>query len=190
VLPIVFVIGAANPRPVLTVVGLVLMAAGESIRLWAAAYLGLTARASTPKSTKLVTRGPYALTRHPLYWGNFCLTLGFCLAAGSGFPWFPAVVAVGFVALYTSHARREERALADAFPDPYARYRHRVPALRWALRARSVPEVGNSDPPSMARALRVEALTLNAEFWLLLALWARVRWLGQWGFGQHGLGSG
>ena len=179
--PIIFALVAANPRPTLTVLGLALMAVGESVRLWAAAYLGLTARSSTPKATKLVTRGPYGMTRHPLYWGNLCLTVGFCLASGSGFPWFPTLVAVGFVILYTSHARREEHTLAQAFPGPYTRYRDRVPALRWALRGRSVPEVGNPGPPSVTRALRVEALTLNAEFWLLLALWSRVRWLGQVG---------
>lgn len=177
VVPILYALVAADPRPFLLAVGLTLMVLGEGIRLWAAAHLGLIARSSSPRAIKLVTRGPYAHTRHPLYWGNFCLTLGFCLASGAGMPWFAMVVMVAFPALYVRHARREESTLCAAFPGEYEIYRSRVPGLLWVPKPRVVAGAGETGTPSIRQALRVEALTLNAEFWLLLALWARVRWI-------------
>lgn len=177
VLPILYALIAADPRTLFVITGLALMALGESIRLWAAAHLGLIARSSSPRAIKLVTSGPYAHTRHPLYWGNFCLALGFCTVSGAGSPWFALLVTLGFLALYVGHARREERVLAAGFPDEFEVYRRRVPGFLWVSRPRSVPQAGDTGAPSIRQALRVEALTLNAEFWLLIALWARVRWI-------------
>jgi len=178
VLPILLALVFADPRPELLIPGLGLMVVGEGIRFWGAAYLGLTARSSSPSAGKLVTRGPYAHTRHPLYWGNFALTLGYTLATGAWFPWFPLVVAVVFPLLYGGHARREERVLANAFPTPYEDYIREVPGFGWRLVPARIAEQGETGAPSLKRALRVEALTVNAEFWLLVALWIRSRWLG------------
>ena len=177
VLPILYALIAADPRPYLVIAGLTFMALGEGIRIWAAAHLGLIARSSSPRAIKLVTSGPYAHTRHPLYWGNFCLAFGFSLASGAGSPWFALLVVPGFLALYSGHARREESTLAAAFPDEFEAYRSLVPGFLWAPRPRFASGAGETGTPSMRRALRVEALTLNAEFWLLVALWARVRWI-------------
>lgn len=173
---VLYALFAADPRLPVAVAGLVLMAAGEGLRLWGAAHLGRTARSSRPRAAKLVTSGPFAHTRHPLYLGNFALATGYALATGAGYPWFPAVVAAGFVGLYAGHARREEQALAAAHPGPYARYRAAVPALGWRWRGARVAGAGEVGAPGLRRALRVEGWTLHAEAWLLLALWARVRW--------------
>lgn len=175
ILPIGYALWAADPQRPWVVAGAALMIAGEALRLWAAAYLGKTARSSRPRAAKLVTRGPYAHTRHPLYWANFALTMGFTLMSGAGRPWFAPLVGLGFLALYIGHARREERALAAAFPTEAAAYRGAVPAWRWCLSAARIGEVGETGQPGWRRALGVEALTLNAEFWLLLALWVRSR---------------
>jgi protein-S-isoprenylcysteine O-methyltransferase Ste14 len=175
VLPIVYALWAADPHRPWVMAGATLMALGEALRLWAAAHLGKTARSSRPRATKLVTRGPYAHTRHPLYWANFALTMGFTLMSGAGRPWFPPVVGLGFLALYVGHARREERALGAAFPAEAAAYRAAVPGWRWRLRAARAEEAGETGRPGLRKALAVEALTLNAELWLLLALWVRSR---------------
>ena len=175
VLPLLYLFWAADPREPWLAAGLALMAAGEAVRTWGAAHLGMTARSSRPRAGKLVTHGPFAHTRHPLYWGNFALAVGFALASGAGRPWFPVLVAGGFVLLYAGHARREEATLARAFPDAFAAYRREVPAWRWRLRAGRAAPAGEASPPSWRRAARVEALTWNAEFWLLVGLWLRVR---------------
>ncbi len=177
IVPIGYALWAADPQREWVVPGAALMAAGEALRLWAAAHLGKTARSSRPRAAKLVTRGPYAHTRHPLYWANFALTLGFTLMTGAGRPWFAPLVGLGFLALYVGHARREEHALALAFPTEAADYRRAVPAWWWRLRPAQAGEAGETGRPGWRKALGVEALTLNAEFWLLLALWARVRFL-------------
>ena len=83
------------------------------------------------------------------------------------------LAAVGFLLLYAGHGRREERLLAAAFPAGHGAYRAAVPAWRWRLRGAAVPSAGETGRPGWRRALAVEAWTLNAEFWLLLALWGR-----------------
>jgi protein-S-isoprenylcysteine O-methyltransferase Ste14 len=152
-----------------------MMVLGEALRCWGAAHLGIAARSSRPLSHKLVTTGPYAHTRHPLYWGNAWLTLGFVMATGAAWPWFMIVVALGFALLYGTHARREGRALAYAFPSEYADYRARVPAWGWRFRAAGVTPAGEAVAPSLRGALRVEVGSIHAELWLLILLWLRVR---------------
>lgn len=176
VLPVLWALAAADPGGRSLALGLGLMAAGEAIRMWGAAALGKTARSARIRTVKLVTTGPYAHTRHPLYWGNLALTVGFALASGAGRPWFPPAAAAGFLVLYLPHARREETALARAFPEASARYRGAVPAWRWSLGQRRVPGAGETGSPSWGRALRVEAWTIHAECWLILLLWIGARW--------------
>lgn len=173
VVPIAFALGLARYRPAGLATGLALMAAGEGLRLWAAAHLGRTARSARVRSGKLVTTGPYAHTRHPLYLGNLALVAGFALASGAGWPWFSPAAAALYVALYRGHARREEAALARAFPAAFAAYRARVPGRGWRLRPARVSGAGESRPATLARAASVEVLTLNAEVWLIAALAAR-----------------
>ncbi|HYV62988.1 MAG TPA: isoprenylcysteine carboxylmethyltransferase family protein [Bryobacteraceae bacterium] len=74
----------------------------------------------------LMTDGPYAFSRHPMYIGELALWLGLAVLFGS-----PAVLA-GFavlVAVMRRLAVREEVGLEAAFGDPYRRYKTRVP--RW-----------------------------------------------------------
>ena len=175
VVPIVLALVFARPTPTTWLVGGAAMLLGESLRLWAAAWIGPAARTSTVNATRLLTRGPYARLRHPLYLGNLLLTVGFAAASGAGWPWFAPVAGVGFLALYLGHARREERALAAAHPVAWSAYAARVPAVGWRPGGAVPPGVGEPAASSWKRALATEALTLNAEFWLLVALALRGR---------------
>jgi len=70
----------------------------------------------------LVTRGPFALVRHPLYTGHFVMFLGATLLHLSA---STAAVYAAFVAGQYVRARIEERKLESVFPE-YAAYRERT----------------------------------------------------------------
>ena len=88
----------------------------------------------------LMTGGPYAYSRHPMYIGELALWLGLAVLYGS-----PAALA-GFAVMFAVMRRlvvREEIGLEAAFGDPYRRYKARVP--RWIglpRRARTEAEPG------------------------------------------------
>src|SRR6202044_1293304 len=65
-------------------VGLPLAFVGEAIRAWAVGYSGVTTRGDAVTAPALVTAGPYAYLRNPLYAGNFITALGFAIAFTGG----------------------------------------------------------------------------------------------------------
>jgi protein-S-isoprenylcysteine O-methyltransferase Ste14 len=109
-------------------VGILLCAAGVAIAIWARAYLG--SNWGVPMSVKenqgLVTTGPYALVRHPIYTGMGLAILGSALFLGG--LWF-FVVLVFFFGFVVVSAKREEKLLTQQFPDAYPAYKKRTKAL-------------------------------------------------------------
>src|SRR5579862_3610326 len=69
-----------KPSALSVTVGLPLAIAGELIRCWAVGYSGTTTRGDAVEAPKLVTAGPYAYVRNPLYVGNFITAAGFAIA--------------------------------------------------------------------------------------------------------------
>jgi protein-S-isoprenylcysteine O-methyltransferase Ste14 len=110
------------------VLGLAVLIASTVFTLWARFSLG-TMWSQAPKvkdDHQLRTRGPYAVTRHPIYTGLLGMMLGATLLSGIG-QWivlFPAGLIVFEVKI-----RMEERLMVVTFPDEYLRYRRRVPQL-------------------------------------------------------------
>jgi protein-S-isoprenylcysteine O-methyltransferase Ste14 len=96
--------------------------------IWARLALGgswsVGPQAATDRG--LLMDGPYAITRHPIYTGLLGMLLGSALLAGLG-QWI-VLVAAGLV-VAALKIRSEERLLLAMFPDAYAAYRERVPAL-------------------------------------------------------------
>jgi protein-S-isoprenylcysteine O-methyltransferase Ste14 len=76
---------------------------------------------------RLVSHGPYRLSRHPLYLAQPLLLLGFACATGS--VWFVAAAAVVTAALDRWVIVPEERDLEACFGDAFREYRGRV--RRW-----------------------------------------------------------
>jgi protein-S-isoprenylcysteine O-methyltransferase Ste14 len=96
------------------------------------ACIGRFARARTTilphgAPARLVTGGPYRLTRNPMYLGMGCLHLG--VAAMRGAPLAAALVAVPLALLHRLVIPAEERRLLAAFGEAYASYCATVP--RW-----------------------------------------------------------
>jgi protein-S-isoprenylcysteine O-methyltransferase Ste14 len=75
-----------------------------------------------PEARRLVTSGPYAWARHPLYAAEIVTVLGLMLQYRQ--PW-AALMGVVVVALQVTRSVFEERVLTEAFPE-YAKYRKRV----------------------------------------------------------------
>ncbi len=104
-------------RDPLTVVGLLLVVLGLLARTWAAGTL--------KKEKALVTSGPFALVRNPLYVGSFLMMAGLCILMNDQ----QAIwVVMGPVAtLYWLAVLDEERLLAELFSEEWPAYAARVP---------------------------------------------------------------
>ncbi len=115
--------------------GVVLIAAGELVRLWAVRQIGVISRTRSDRLGPLVSTGPFGIVRNPLYTGNIALWTGFCFSAD--LPWLvpPVVLFFGFV--YHAIVRWEEELLESQLGEAYRAYAARVP--RW------IPS-GNSSP--------------------------------------------
>jgi protein-S-isoprenylcysteine O-methyltransferase Ste14 len=102
--------------------------AGAAFALWARVTIaGNWSGAIVLKEDhQLVTRGPYALARHPIYTGFFAMFAAAALVDAQ----VAALVALGLAtATLLAKARAEERLMASAFPDEYPAYRARVKAI-------------------------------------------------------------
>ena len=100
-----------------------LATAGLAYSVWALAYLRRSF-SIVPEARRLVTGGPYALSRHPVYLGEIATAIGVNLATAG---WPGALAVAYFVGAELLRMRWEERVLSRAFPDDYPRYAARVP---------------------------------------------------------------
>jgi protein-S-isoprenylcysteine O-methyltransferase Ste14 len=107
--------------------GATLTVLGIGFAIWARMALGrnwgmpMTLR----ENPELVTGGPYALVRHPIYTGVSFGLLGTALTVGV---WWFFVFLLGF-AYFVISARQEEKDMLARFPDAYPAYRARTKML-------------------------------------------------------------
>ncbi len=113
------------------VVGALLYFPGMVLTLWGRVVLGRNYLPSMLigvrlfQNQELITTGPFAFVRHPMYLGLILATLGSALI-------YLTWTTVGYAAcapFLILRARMEERALAAEFGDRWERYRSRVPML-------------------------------------------------------------
>ncbi|MDP9019004.1 MAG: isoprenylcysteine carboxylmethyltransferase family protein [Candidatus Eremiobacteraeota bacterium] len=107
---------------------------GEAIRCWAVGYSGITTRGDHVEAPQLVTAGPYAHVRNPLYVGNFITAAGFALAfTGKNSSAARALLIAAslgtMAAVYATIIPHEEQFLSSEFGEPFERYCERVPPL-------------------------------------------------------------
>jgi len=115
--------------PALRAAGLAIAFAGALFAAWSMWRLGRSyaVRMDVFAEHRLVTDGPFALVRHPLYLGALVYHIGAFVALGDLLLAASTVVVV--LPLLAYRATVEERALVVAFGEEYERYRSRVPAL-------------------------------------------------------------
>lgn len=101
--------------------GVLFIMVGILGRTWCSMYIGGN------KLRRLVTEGPYSITRNPLYVFSTIAAFGLGMQIGSLV--FALLCAGATVAVFLLVIRHEERALSDRFPAEFALYKARVPRL-------------------------------------------------------------
>lgn len=99
---------------------------GLSIRFWAAGHIKHHRADRIVNAPTLVTGGPYAYVRNPLYLANCLIALGFCVMSG----WWPSYVIAAALVILTYGIfiiPSEEAFLQERFGDDYLKYRAKVP---------------------------------------------------------------
>lgn len=95
---------------------------GLAYSVWGLAYLRRSF-SIIPEARRLVTGGPYSLSRHPVYLGEIVAAIGINLATAG---WPGALAVAYFIVCELLRIRWEEGVLARAFPNDYPPYARRV----------------------------------------------------------------
>jgi len=102
-------------------------------RLWSSVFI------AGHKDEQLVTTGPYALCRHPLYACSVLGALGLGLTSNSVLLCLIVVVLIAALVIYAASC--EEQFLADAFPEEFKAYVAATPNKWWPrLKRAPLPE--------------------------------------------------
>jgi protein-S-isoprenylcysteine O-methyltransferase Ste14 len=163
--------------------GVLVVALGEAVRLWAVHHIGVISRTRSDRLGPLIDSGPFARVRNPLYLGNMLLWLGFALSAR--LLWLAPVIVLLLAFEYHAIVRWEEALLTARIGASYRRYMERVP--RWIPRPGALPSGVQRDSStrvfSWGESLYSERGTLIAILvgYGLLAL--KAYWLGTRGSG-------
>jgi protein-S-isoprenylcysteine O-methyltransferase Ste14 len=118
----------SGAQPGLAVAGGTLAWAGALFAAWAKLTLGrwFSASFGIKPGHELVTRGPYAVVRHPTYLGLIALGAGLGIAYDSA---LTLGIALAFAVPFVLHALIEEQMLARHFGQAWRDYAARVPRL-------------------------------------------------------------
>ncbi len=158
-----------HPDEMNWVLGILLIALGEAVRLAGVAAAGTVTRRRSRTVQRLVTYGIFAWMRNPLYVGNSLIWMGFIVI--SDVLWFLPLAVLLFAIEYTLIVRYEEGVLESIFGAEYLTYKHRT--SRWFPRPPSSDEVGEHH---WAEAWRSETSTF-LQYLVIAGLFiARQRW--------------
>lgn len=165
-----------KPSAFSTAVGLPIAFAGEFLRCWAVGYSGVTTRGDHVEAPKLVSNGPYAYVRNPLYIGNFITALGFSVALTGKLPAARRMqlITAGLglmTAVYAVIIPHEEEYLGKTFGDDFELYLERVPRIVPRMSPYTHAQ-GEFDPAVIGKA---ETRTFVTFGLMLLALALRAR---------------
>ena len=130
-----FIIHAFSPQPILVSdpvrqgLGVLLLVLSGSFARWSFVTMRQVGTTGNPRepSTALAIRGPFRLSRNPIYLAMTGLYLGISFFANS---WWPLVLLVPlFLVMHWGVVLREERYLAKQFGQAYLEYKSAV--RRW-----------------------------------------------------------
>lgn len=136
-----------------------LLVLGEGWRIWGVSVAGTATRRRGRRVQRLVTNGPFAIHRNPLYAGNFLIWLA--VVTFSGVLWFLPIAAIVFALQYSLIVRYEEAVLESIFGREYLDYKASTPRWLPRLRATScacVPRWGEAWKSESSTFLQYAAL--------------------------------
>ena len=120
---LVLMVVFARPSIVSIVSGFVLVILGECVRFWGVSIAGAETRTTgTVGGTYLITNGPFAYVRNPLYVGNMLVYIGVGVMSMALFPWLIVAAAGWFFLQYTIIITGEEEYLRTRFGEAYGAY--------------------------------------------------------------------
>lgn len=111
--------------PVIAYTGFALALAGLGIAVWARIHLGQywSDKVVLKVDHQLISSGPYARMRHPIYSGVLLGVVGTALVAGE---WRGVLAFFLLLTNYAVKAKREEKILAGAFADGFPDHKRRA----------------------------------------------------------------
>jgi len=160
------------PGASLWIIGALVVAIGEATRLWAVHHIGAISRTRSDRLGPLVSSGPFAFIRNPLYVGNIFLWAGFALSAQ--LVWLAPIVVVLLALEYHAIVRWEEGLLSERIGEPYVQYVARVPRWLPSWSSPAVPSVP-AETFSWRQTLFSERGTLIAIGAGFALLWLKAR---------------
>ena len=133
----VLILIVARPVAWMLAAGACFVVAGLLVRLWASGLI--------LKNDQLATDGPYAFVRHPLYFGNLLLGIGFALTSGTVCVWALPLWLLLFWVYHYPAIKKEEAKLARRFSVVWPVWAAKTPALLpvGLLRMRTSPSFGS-----------------------------------------------
>ena len=124
--------GEIHPAAWQTVVLAILALGGIGLSIWSIVYMRLVGRGNpmdafnhevAPRTSKLMTRGPYRLCRNPMLLGVFVYYIGLLIYLWS---WQSIVVFVLYVIIMMIQVGREEKRLEQDFGEEYKEYKQKT----------------------------------------------------------------
>jgi len=163
---ILLMLVAAKSSVASATLGMLVIGAGELIRMYAVSFIGGVSRTRTSSTNqRLITEGAFGIVRNPLYVGNFLITTG--VAIYSGMVWIVILSAAAFAFQYYYIVKYEESLLLKKFGSEYEEYLKKVPAWTPA-RIPSLDEL--PWPATFVPAIRSEKRTITAITLVILML--------------------
>jgi protein-S-isoprenylcysteine O-methyltransferase Ste14 len=142
--------------------GFFLVLFGEFIRTWSVSYAGSETRTTSGVGgSNLVTQGPYAIIRNPLYFGNISIYIGIGVMSNAIFPYLTILAFLYFTFQYYLIIFNEEDYLRQTYGESFKLYCSTV--KRYLPLPKKMPESIKSHLPlDVAEGLKSERRSIQA----------------------------
>jgi protein-S-isoprenylcysteine O-methyltransferase Ste14 len=155
----------AEPTLLSLMIGVITIIGGESVRFWGVSITGSETRTTgNVGGTYLITNGPFAYVRNPLYLGNMMIYVGVGIMSMALFPWLVIIASLWFYVQYRLIVGSEEEFLSKRFGAEFAIYKKHVrrffPRLRKYVPPDFAPRAINRQAGLTSERRTLQAITL------------------------------